>query len=271
MPSPIETTLPEAVPVPSAYNRQLAYIPFQTPQHGPNIYYRHDDEKINTFGTSTSEADFESFTTPEKEPTSGRQKSVLIFLRDSRIYVRGLAVAIMIVSLSLILTAVIRFSQAQNAPGQPLSSVPTPENSKITDYPCIVFSGIAAMNLVLSVALVGLSCLSSKFKKSSNALNATFALLSAIGFASAMGACFFLNKKTKLENDLWKWSCANHRDGVVSDALDFKLICNVVAYGWRFGLVQAALELLTFVVSVAAFLILKYSFFAKYGYVGRVF
>jgi hypothetical protein len=102
-----------------------------------------------------------------------------------------------------------------------------------------------------------------------------------------MGACFYLNKQTTLQNDLWyvlsllnaktianfqrKWSCINHRNGVVSKDLDFGLVCNVVSYGWKFGLVQASLELLTFIISVIAFVLLKYSYFARYGRLGRVF
>jgi hypothetical protein len=58
---------------------------------------------------------------------------------------------------------------------------------------------------------------------------------------------------------------------VKTDALDFQLVCHVVDYGWKFGLVQASLELLTFIVSVTAFIILKYSFFVRYGRVGKIF
>lgn len=98
---------------------------------------------------------------PEVERSTGTKRaSLLIFLRDSRIYIRVLAVIIMVVSVSLILTGVVRFEQAKKKPGQPLDAIPKP--SKITDYPCIVFSGIAAMNLVLSIAVLCLSCLSSK-------------------------------------------------------------------------------------------------------------
>lgn len=88
------------------------------------------------------------------------QKSVLIFLRDSRIYIRVLAILIMLVSFSLVLTAVIMFGKAQNQLGHPLDNVPKP--AAITDHPCIVFTGVAAMNLVLSVAVLSLSCVSSK-------------------------------------------------------------------------------------------------------------
>jgi hypothetical protein len=110
-----------------------------------------------------------------------------------------------------------------------------------------------------------------QFRKSRNAINAVFAILSAIGFASSMGACFFLNKQTSLENDLWKWSCGNHKKRIVSDVLDFGLVCHVVSYGWKFGLVQASLELLTFIISIVAFVILKYAYFARYGSFGKIF
>jgi len=108
-------------------------------------------------------------------------------------------------------------------------------------------------------------------QESVNAFNAAFAILSAIGFATSMGACFFLNKQTKLRNDLWKWSCDSHKAGVITDALDLQLVCHVVNYGWKFGLVQASLELLTFIISVAAFIILKYSYFVRYGRTGSIF
>jgi len=118
------------------------------------------------------------------------------------------------------------------------------------------------MSMVLTLA---------QFRKSKNAINAVFAILSAIGFASSMGACFFLNKQTTLQNDLWRWSCGNHKKGIVSEVLDFGLVCHVVSYGWKFGLVQASLELLTFIISIAAFVILKYAYFARYGSFGKIF
>ena len=68
-----------------------------------------------------------------------------------------------------------------------------------------------------------------------------------------------------------KWSCGNHKKGIVSDALDFNLVCKVVSFGWKFGLVQASLELLTFIISVAAFVLLKYAYFVRYGAIGKVF
>jgi len=259
------------VPVPAAYSRQVSFgyskhVPNE--YHDPNVYV----EAKRNIHSSTTEADSlkEKDDEAEQEVSTGKmQKSLLIFLQDSRIYIRVLAILIMLVSFSLILTAVIMFGKAQNKPGHPLDNVPKPAN--ITDHPCIVFTGVAAMNLVLSVAVLSLSCVSSKFRKSNNAINAVFAILSAIGFSSAMGACFFLNKETSLQNDLWKWSCGNHKKGIVSDALDFNLVCHVVSFGWKFGLVQASLELLTFIISITAFTLLKYAYFARYGAFGKVF
>jgi len=161
------------------------------------------------------------------------------------------------------------FAKAQKQPDNPLSLIP--KQAEITDHPCIVFGGVAAMNLAISITILGLSWLSSKFRKSQNAVNAAFAIISAIGFGSSMGACFYLNKQTTLQNDLWQWSCGNYRNGVVSKDLDFGLVCHVVSYGWKFGLVQASLELLTFIVSCTAFVLLKYSYFTRYGRLGKVF
>jgi len=52
-----------------------------------------------------------------EEPSTGKPRSsLLIFLRDSRIYIRVLAIMVMIVSFSLILTAVVMWSKAQKSP-----------------------------------------------------------------------------------------------------------------------------------------------------------
>lgn len=42
-----------------------------------------------------------------------------------------------------------------------------------------------------------------QFRKMDNVVNAIFAILSAIGFASSMSACFFLSKQNELQVDLW--------------------------------------------------------------------
>ncbi|TVY42844.1 hypothetical protein LSUB1_G003755 [Lachnellula subtilissima] len=254
------------VPVPSAYTGQLSYEPSEITPHNPLIYDANADSNQGVIGSSVAEVDSVKVDSDDekgkgKTSTGTRRSSLLLFLKDSRIYVRVLAISF-------------NLRKLKKKPGHPLDAVPKP--SSITEYPCIVFSGVAAMNLVLSISLFcSVFCvkqgLGDPFNKSVNAFNAAFAILSAIGFATSMGACFFLNKQTKLRNDLWKWSCDSHKAGVNTDALDFQLVCHVVNYGWKFGLVQASLELLTFIISVTAFIILKYSYFVRYGRTGRIF
>ncbi|CAG8979427.1 hypothetical protein HYALB_00013435 [Hymenoscyphus albidus] len=177
---------------------------------------------------------------------------------------------IMIISFSLILSAVVRYENARKLPGNPLGTVPVPPLG-ITDFPCRVFMGIAGMDFLFSISILSLFYLSSKFKQSADVVNAVFAIISAVGFATSMRACFLLKKQVKFRSDLWKWSCDNLKSGISSPPLDFEVTCHVVEYGWKFGLVQASLELLTFIVSVAVFCILKYSYFARYGRFGKIF
>lgn len=100
----------------------------------------------------------------EQEVSTGKTKSsLLLFLRDSRIYIRVLAILVMVVSFSLILTAVVMWGKAENNPS--LNNVPKPAVA-ITDHPCIVFTGVAAMNLCISITVLSLSCLSSKVRSS---------------------------------------------------------------------------------------------------------
>ena len=152
------------MPVPAAYSRQVSFgysKPSTDEYHDPNVYVESpkSPSKLSAKTEVDSLKDRDSF--HEQEASTGRfQKSALIFLRDSRIYIRVLAILIMLVSFSLILTAVIMFGKAQNKPGHPLDNVPHP--AVITDRPCIVFTGIAAMNLVLSFAVLSLSCVSTK-------------------------------------------------------------------------------------------------------------
>ena len=99
----------------------------------------------------------------EEDISNGKRKtSMLLFLKDSRSYIRVIAVLIMIVSLSLVSTAIITFSKARKRAGNPLNNVP--KNAPITDHPCIVFSGVAVMNLVFSISIVCVSCISSKVR-----------------------------------------------------------------------------------------------------------
>jgi hypothetical protein len=156
-----ETALQElAVPVPAAYFRQVSFGYSKNDQHNSNfdVDTKHDIHSSTTDFDSLKSKDEER---DEQDVSTGKmQKSVLIFLWDSRIYIRVLAILIMVVSLSLILTAVIMFEKAQNTLGHPLDAVPKP--ATITDHPCLVFTGITAVNLLLSVAILSLSCTSSK-------------------------------------------------------------------------------------------------------------
>jgi hypothetical protein len=152
------------VPIPAAYTRHLSYNQANLQDHNPNVYVESKRDTVQTTTTTESESlkpkDEEEEDKDQEVSTGKRQKSLLIFLRDSRIYIRVLAILIMIVSFSLILTAVIMWSKAQNKPS--LASVPKP--AAITDHPCIVFTGVAAMNLCISITVLSLSCLSSKVR-----------------------------------------------------------------------------------------------------------
>lgn len=167
--SPVSPLEPEPVPIPLAYGRQISYNHStpnpQTQAPAAPATPAHTNEKHQ----DTVEVPFEPEDASEKGKDNedgsrklGKRKiSVLIFLRDSRIYIRVLAIMIMIISFSLILAAVIKYDQAKKVSGNPLATVPVPPLG-ITDYPCRVFTGIAAMNLALSITILTLSYLSSK-------------------------------------------------------------------------------------------------------------
>ena len=115
------------VPLPAAYTRQVSYGYTNDQHHDPDVYTEMKEPIVQSL-----ESEVSSLKDDEQEISTGkRQKSVLIFLRSSRFYIRVLAILIMITSFSLILTAVIMFSKAQKKPGNPLSSVPQP--APITD------------------------------------------------------------------------------------------------------------------------------------------
>lgn len=155
-----EWPLQHTVPLPLAYSRNVSYDYSRSPSFSQSLYA--DKNSVRT-----PSSDVDSFTgehngAGHKNQESGlplgkRQLSLLIILRGSRIYTRVATVVVMLGSLSLILAAIISFSKAKNNPTTPLRS-----NVPVTDQPCIVFSGIAAMNLVLSISLLVLSCASSK-------------------------------------------------------------------------------------------------------------
>lgn len=150
-------------PLPAAYTRQLSYG-FPIPQHhSPNVYVRDYGSSVSerSPGKEIDSPQEDNGKDGEQDFSSGkRKKSMLLFLRDSRFYIRIITVLIMMVSLSLVLTAIISFSKAQKKAGNPLNSVP--KKAHITDHPCLVFSGVAVMNLVFSISILCVSCMSSK-------------------------------------------------------------------------------------------------------------
>jgi hypothetical protein len=155
------------VPVPAAYSRQVSFGYSKNvldEKDDPNVYVKRDiHSSSSTEGNNRNnlkEKDEEKEQDQEGNSTGKSQKSLLIFLHNSRIYIRVAAILIMLVSFSLILTAVTMFGKAQKKPGHPLDNVPHP--APITDHPCIVFTGVAVMNFFLSVTVLSLSCMSSK-------------------------------------------------------------------------------------------------------------
>lgn len=115
------------VPLPAAYTRQVSYGYTNDQPHDSDVY-----TEVKESVVQSPESEVSTLKDDEQEISTGkRQKSVLIFLRSSRFYIRVLAILVMIASFSLILTAVIMFSKAQKKPGNPLSSVPQP--APITD------------------------------------------------------------------------------------------------------------------------------------------
>jgi hypothetical protein len=152
------------VPLPAAYNRVVSFNQktHPEPDHSPHVYVE-PKKDASPFVESESLKEDNDDEKEGQEVSNGKtQTSVLIFLRDSRIYIRVLAVLIMIISFSLIITAVSMFAKAQKQPGNPLDAIP--KRAQITDHPCIVFSGVAAMNLAISLTILGLSWLSSKVR-----------------------------------------------------------------------------------------------------------
>ncbi|TAQ90551.1 hypothetical protein B7494_g1105 [Chlorociboria aeruginascens] len=248
-------------PLPTAYNRQVAYDSTKNQYYSLTPYTTPWDLKCETASSSTAELrSLDVSGDIYQEISTGKpRKSLMLWLRDCKIIIRALAIVILIISVAMILTAVTQFENAKQQPNHPLNTIP--QQAPVTDTPCLVFSGVAALNLIFSITLLVFACVSSKFKKSTNAITACFTIVSAVGFASSMGACFFLNKRSTLSNDLWSWSCGNHKKGISSEVLNFNLICHVVNYGWTLGLVQAALDLLTFLMSIVAWIILKWSYF----------
>ncbi|PQE08168.1 hypothetical protein CJF31_00008267 [Rutstroemia sp. NJR-2017a BVV2] len=194
-----------AIPPPAAYSRQISYgRTTSTISHEdiadeyvvPPTHAVAENPEAGSSQTSFTEISLEDGKKALKDKCTSSTKPrwpIIRWLSSSRFYIRGFAIMVMMASFALILTAVIMFEKhGQRATGAAF----------VTDYPCQVFVGIATMNLVLSITFLFLSCISSKFRKSNNAVNAMFTLIAAVGFASSMGACFFLNRENTLKQDL---------------------------------------------------------------------
>jgi hypothetical protein len=135
-----QATRPETpeTPLPAAYTRQLSYGLSKPQYHNPNVYVQEYDssESTTSRGTEYSLKKDNNRDVEENISNGKREKSVLIFLRDSRVYIRVIAVLIILVSLSLILTAVISFAKAQKKDGYPLDDVPNSRPLQIIHASC---------------------------------------------------------------------------------------------------------------------------------------
>ncbi|TQS36747.1 hypothetical protein Golomagni_02793 [Golovinomyces magnicellulatus] len=256
--------LESAIPIPPAYQRYPSY-----PAKNDSFSIARNSNESDQTGSRESVESWPDHknSVPEKSCSNINLMLLRIFI-DSRIYARILAILVIIVSISLILSAVILFENGQKN-HKDFDSIP--KAAPITIQPCIVFASIAALNLAISIALLAVSSISSKFRKSQDAANAIFAITAVIGFSTSMGACFYLNTGTKLKNDLWKWSCANEKSGIHSNVINFHNMCKIINLSWIFGLIQAGLELFTLGISIIAFILLKYKYFINYGRIGKIF
>ncbi|KAH8587849.1 hypothetical protein B0O99DRAFT_677825 [Bisporella sp. PMI_857] len=88
-----------------------------------------------------------------------------------------------------------------------------PASPPVTNFPCVVFASVGAMNIGIGIGAFVLVCISKKMRVVSNISNAVFVIVSAIGFGTAMGACNLLKQKSVLENDLWQWACNKEHAG----------------------------------------------------------
>ncbi|KFX88544.1 hypothetical protein V490_07558 [Pseudogymnoascus sp. VKM F-3557] len=86
-----------------------------------------------------------------------------------------------------------------------------PKAPSVTNFPCVVFASVGAMNIAIGIGTLLLVCVSEKMRKVSNFSSIVFVIISAIGFGTAMGACNFLQQKSG--NDLWQWACNQEHAG----------------------------------------------------------
>ncbi|SZF04681.1 unnamed protein product [Blumeria hordei] len=251
-----------SVPIPPAYSRQAPYV------CKPDLDMPSRPSR-DTFQPDPNDSD-QGW--PEKEQYEDKLSSgmyglpVLVILQHSRIFFRALAILIIIASIALVLAAVVIFEKMRS--NQKVGELASRDT--VTIKPCAVFLGIAAMNLIMSIMLLAVSSLPTKLRRSQNTINFAFAIVGVIGFSTSMGACFYLDKETQLQNDLWKWSCAKAKLDTMNDTVKFHIICKVITFGWNLGIIQASLEMLTFVLSIVAFILYKYHCWYEYGHIGKV-
>lgn len=140
-----------AVPIPAAYTRHLSYDVSKDSQFNHHVYI--DSKPTNKSGVTEVDSlhEKEPDDGPEEEAsTATTRSSLLIYLGNSRIYLRVLAVLVMIVSLSLILSAVVIFSKAQNKPGHPLDAIPQPPTGITVSPPLAIHTCIRSTRTFLT-------------------------------------------------------------------------------------------------------------------------
>ncbi|KAG4435029.1 hypothetical protein IFR05_009485 [Cadophora sp. M221] len=136
----------------------------------------------------------------------------ILFFQMGQLVLRLATILHALLSLYLILSPVVTFLSAQNAPGNPLGSVPG--SRPITTRLSVIFIALVGANLVLNIMLlVFFCCLSNKVQKSRNAFCVVMIGI-LVGFATALSACVMLKQKMDPPSDLWSWSCDNKELGI---------------------------------------------------------
>jgi hypothetical protein len=174
-----------------------------------------------------------------------------------RVYIRILALLSTLVSLGLIIAGLVTFSRA-------LHNLPKSARN-VSTKPCKVFIGIAAGNTVLAITVLLLSSKWRCLSLSATFVSAIFGLSGAVASASSMAACLFLSGAS---GDLWQFACQGAKNGAEGSGFEYGKVCHVIELSWRFGLVQAALEMSVVVMTVMAIIVLQWIAFARYGRVG---
>lgn len=142
---------------PSVHSSETSY------EHGEGnhpTYHQPKDSKIQSFRVDSDYESLHSSHEDGKRPKSMKPVYIFWFLSKSRYYIRAVAIMVMVISVALILTGAVKFSRAMNDP----RFDQIPKNAPITVHPCVVFTGVAALNLALSAAVLLMSCVSTKVR-----------------------------------------------------------------------------------------------------------